>query len=109
MKVEGRNVCQPSARIEIAHGVQGRDPIGSLDRRGAETPAVLYRHSQPFHQGARVLPETLLARYQRIAVMRIFHLELLEIARCAHIVMRSNNQASTFSPEKLFQGLNFLW
>ena len=39
------------------------------------------RHVESLHQRARVLAEALLARHEFVAVVRVFHLPLLHVAR----------------------------
>src|SRR5205809_992889 len=60
VEVEVGDPGEPTAGIEIPHGRERGDPIRSRDRCVPETPAVLDRHAEPSHQGARVPAEALL-------------------------------------------------
>ena len=71
VKIERCHVRQPTLRIQIPHCRDRRNLIGVLNNCRTQTEPVLHRHPEPFHEGARVQTESLLARHQRIAVMDI--------------------------------------
>jgi hypothetical protein len=50
------------------------------------------------------LSKPLLARYQRVAVMKVFHLALLHVIGESDIVVRRKQQAGAFAPEPLADG-----
>ena len=64
---------------------------------------------ESLHQRTGVLPEALLARHERVAVMEVFHLALLQVAGEADIVVRREQQAGAFALEPLADGRDFLW
>jgi hypothetical protein len=70
---------------------------------------IVHWHVERFHKRARVLPEALLARHQRVTVMKILHLALLEIARKADVVMRGQEEACILALQPIANGLDFLW
>ena len=53
------------------------------------------------------MPETLLARNERVAVMQIFHLTLLKIVRKANIVMGGQKEARVFALKPAANGFDF--
>ena len=75
VEIEGRNVREPTMQIEVAHGRQRCNLIGTLDNRWAKSPSVLHRHSEALHERSGVQAEALLARDQWIAVMGVLHLK----------------------------------
>src|SRR4051794_29143177 len=101
VEVERRHPRQPSVRVEIPHRGQRRNLIGSLDHGGTETKLVLDGNTKSLHQRTRVQAETLLPRYQSVTVMGIFHLALLHVGGCTHVMVGPNDQACTFAREKL--------
>ena len=54
------------------------------------------------------MPEALLARHERITVVEVFHLALLQIVGEADIVVRREQQAGAFALEPLADGRDFL-
>ena len=99
---------EPAAGIQVPHGRQRRDAVCSGDRCGTETVAVLDGHSEPPHQATRVRAEALLAGYQRVAVVSVFHVTLLQIGRSADVVVWPDDQTRAFAREKLPHSLDFL-
>ena len=81
---------------------------GSLDGGRTQPELIVHGHSEPLHQRPRVLAESLLARHELVAVVRVFHGALLEIVREADIVVRTENQARAFPLEPLADGVDFL-
>ena len=54
------------------------------------------------------MPEALLARHERVAVVEIFHLPLLQVVGEADIVVRREQQAGAFALEPLADRGDFL-
>ena len=81
---------------------------GAGDRGRAQAVLVVNRHAEPLHERTRVLAEPLLPRDERVAVVRILHRPLLEVARHADVVVRTEDQARAFACEPLAQRLDFL-
>ena len=54
------------------------------------------------------MAEALLARHERVAVMEVFHLPLLQVVGEADIVVRREQQAGAFALEPLADGRDFL-
>ena len=53
------------------------------------------------------MSEALLARHERVAVMQVFHLPLLQVVGEADIVVRREQQAGAFALEPLADGRDF--
>ena len=68
----------------------------------------MHRDVERLHQRARILAEALLARYERVAVVEVFHLPLLEVAGEADIVVRREQQAGAFTLEPFPDGRDLL-
>jgi hypothetical protein len=66
------------------------------------------RNAKPFHKRARVLPEPLLAGRERIAVVTVLHLPLLQVGVKADIVMWREQEARSFSFQPFAYGRDFL-
>ena len=58
-------------------------------------------HVKPAHERAGVLAEALLAGDELVAVVAVFHLALLHVAREADVVVRREDQAGAFPLEPL--------
>ena len=97
MEVEGRHVLQQAGPVEVAKGGERRDLLRALDDRRPQPALVDDRHAERLHQRTRVLPEALLARHERVAVMEVFHLTLLQVAREPHVVVRREQQTRSFA------------
>ena len=67
---------------------QRRDLVVPFTTRRPQPELVVHRHSERLHQRARVLAEALLARHERVAVMRVLHLALLQVVGEADVVVR---------------------
>src|SRR5882762_10201866 len=89
VEVEVGDSVEPPADVQVAIRREWGDPVRSPKRRGTETVLVLDGDPQPFHQIARVPSEALLPRYQRIAVMKVLHVALLQITRGAYVMVWS--------------------
>src|SRR5260370_40742411 len=69
---------------------------------------MLDRRTQSSHQRTRVLAESLLARYQRIAVVGVFHVAFFKIGGPPNVVVRSQAKAGSPTRKELFNRLYFL-
>ena len=78
-----------------------------VTRAGAKSELIDYRHPQCFHHRSRVLSEALLARDERIPMVRVFQLALLQIFCKSHIMMRPQQKASSLSFQPLPHRLDF--
>src|SRR6476659_6055902 len=108
MEIEAGNAVEPTPRIEVSHRGQRCDLVGRFDYRWAEAVAILNRRVQPLHEGACVFSEALLAWYERVAVVGVFHVAYLEIGRDTDVVVWAKNQAGSFPREKLSNRFDFL-
>ena len=79
MQAQRRHVFEQALRVNVAERVQRRDVLRVFDHRGAQAPFVPHGDAEALHQRACVLAEALLARDERIAVVAVFHLPLLEV------------------------------
>ena len=107
VKVEGLHALEPAAGVEVAVLEQRLELSRAGHRRRAQPVLIVNRHAQSLHHRARVLAETLLARNQRVAVVRVFHGALREIARHADVVVRAEDQARALALEPLAQRFDF--
>ena len=107
MEVEGAHALEQTQLVEIPARVERRDLRGAFDDRRTEPELIEHRHVETLHQRARVLPEALLARHEFVAVVAIFHLSLLRVAREADIVVWGKQQACTRAFEPLANRLDF--
>jgi hypothetical protein len=71
-----------------------------LTSRRAESVPIVHRHVERLHQRAGVLAEALLTRHERVAVMEVFHLALLQVVGEVDILVRREQEAGalTFEP-----------
>ena len=96
------------AVVQVADRGQGCDLFGALDDSGTQSPGVVHRDLEGRHQGAGVLPEPLLARHQRVAVVLVFNLTLGEIVGEANVVMRGQQQACALALQPFSDGADFV-
>src|SRR5215471_7625049 len=89
MEVERRDAIEKPELVQISVGGQRRDFFRAFNQCRPKTVLVDDRYLERLHQRARVLAESLLSRNQRIPMMFVFHLALLQIAGEADVVMRS--------------------
>ena len=84
--------------------------ISLVPLTSGRTEPVLIVHCdvERLHQRAGVLAKALLTWYERVAVMEIFHLALLQIVGEADVVVRREQQAGAFAHEPLADSCNFL-
>ena len=108
MEIERRDVVQQSQLVEVAESGQRCNLLRAFDDCGTKPHRYCDRDIERLHQRAGVLAESLLARHELVAVMAVFHLPLLQVAREADIVMRGEQQAGAFAFEPLANGLDFL-
>src|ERR1700722_640986 len=88
VEVEGGDVPQEAKAIEVVERCQRSNFVCVFHERGSKAESVMDRNVETLHQRARVLPKPLLARYERIAMVQIFHLALLHVAGEADVMMR---------------------
>ena len=93
VEVERRNVPQKAEAVEIVVRREWSNFVCAFHERGPKAVGVVHRNAKPLHQRARVLPEPLLTRHERVAVMQIFHLSLLHVAGEADIMMGCKEEA----------------
>src|SRR5260370_35962744 len=74
VEVEGRDVLQEAKAVEVGEGRERSNFVCAFDERRPKAVGVVYRNAKPVHQRARILPKSLLARHERVAVMQIFYL-----------------------------------
>ena len=89
------------------NAVSGAISFVPLTSAGRRSVGIVYRNLKRLHQRAGILSEALLARHERVAVMKVFHLPLLQVIGEADIVVRSEQQTCAFTPEPLADGRNF--
>ena len=77
-----------------------------LEHRRAEAEPILNWYAETLHEGSGVYAETLLARDQWIAMMGVFHLAPFEILRTPTSWCGAEQQASSFSCQKLLECLD---
>ena len=78
-------------------------PLSSAGRR---PHWYMYRDLKRLHQRTGILSEALLARHECVAVMKIFHLPLLEVVGETDIMMRGEQKTCAFALEPLADGLD---
>src|SRR6516162_6893167 len=109
METERRYIVEQTQLVEIAERCNRRDVLGAFYDSRAETVGIVHWHTEPLHERAGVLSETLLVGcYERVPVMPVFDLALIEVISEAYIVMRRQKQAGTFSLEPLAKCSDFL-
>ena len=99
MEIERRHVLQQLELVEVSVRLQRRNVASAWDHCRAQAVLVPYGHLERLHQRASVLAEALLARDERIAVMPVLDLPLLEVVGEADVVMRCQQQACAFAPK----------
>src|SRR6266436_2269479 len=108
MEIERRDVLEQSKLVNVPERGKRRDLLRAFDQRGTESVGIVHRDIERLHQRAGILPKALLTRHERIAVMEVFHLPLLQVAGEADIVMRREQQAGAFALEPLADCCDFL-
>src|SRR5713101_5231757 len=96
MKVKGCNPVQQAEFVQIFIDRKRRDLFCASYNRGPKSELIHDRHSECLHHRTRVLSETLLAGDQRIPMMCVLHLPLLQIFCKSHVVMGANQKTSSF-------------
>jgi hypothetical protein len=87
MEDECLYVCKPATSVDIIERREGGRLSGTWTCFWPESVLILYGHSESLHKRACVLAEALLLGNQRIAVMSVFHIALLQIALGTDIMM----------------------
>src|SRR5205809_900775 len=108
MEIQRRDVVEESQLVNVPESGKRRDLLRAFDQRWAESVGIVHRNIERLHQRAGILPKALLARHEPIAVMKVFHLPLLQVASEADIVMRREQQAGALALEPLANGGDFL-
>ena len=107
MEVEGRDVLQPAAGVEVvAHALSGAIWFGALHHGGAKPIAIFDGNAEAFHHGTRVFAEALLPGNERIAVVGVLHCALFQIGRDADVMVGTDDEAGSFALEKLPNGFD---
>ena len=106
MKVERRDPVEQTEFVQIFAYRERRDLFCPFHNRRAKAELIHDRHPERLHQRTRVLAETLLPWDQRIPVMRVFQLPLLQIFCESHVVMRAEQKTSSFAFQPLANGFN---
>src|SRR4029077_18281645 len=88
MKIQGREVVEKTQLINVPESRKRRYFLRAFHLRWTESVGIVHRNIERFHQRTGILPKTLLARHEPVAVMEVFHLSLLHVAVEADIVMR---------------------
>jgi len=109
MEIERRDVVEESQLVHVPESRKRRDLLRAFDQRRTEPVGIVHRNVERLHQGTGILPKALLAWHERVAVMEVFHLPLLQVAGEADIVMRREQQTGAFALEPLLNGGDFLW
>src|SRR5215469_3456957 len=97
MKVKRRNPIEETQLIQVFIDRERRDLPCAFNNRWAQSELIHHWNSKPFHYRARVLPKSLLSWDERVAMVRIFHLTLLQILCESHIMVRCKQQTGSFS------------
>ena len=108
VEIERGDVLEQPELVEVTEGRERRDLLRAFDDRRAESPFVDDGDVERLHQRAGVLAEALLARHERVAVMEVLHLALLQVVGEADIVVRRKQQAGAFALEPLADRRDFL-
>jgi hypothetical protein len=77
MKIECGDVCEEAELVKIPKRRKRGNLIRVFGACRTKSPLIMYRHVEPFHQRAGVLPEALLAGHETISMVAVFHLALL--------------------------------
>src|SRR4026207_37874 len=77
MEIECRDVFEQTELVNVPKGRKRCDLLRAFDKCRPKTPLVMDWDVESLHQRTGILPETLLARHECIAVMEVFHLALL--------------------------------
>ena len=109
MEIQCRNVFEKSQLFNVPESSKRRDLLRAFHLRWSESVGIVHRNIERLHQRASILPKALLARYEPVTVMDVFHLSLLNVAGEADIVMRREQQTGTFALEPLANSSDFLW
>ena len=73
VKDEGAHAVEPAATIQVAVD-RKRDRFGRSGKRcRPQPPLVMDGNAEPAHQRPGIFAESLLARHQRIAMVKVFH------------------------------------
>ncbi len=106
MKIKCGNPVEEAKLIQVFVDCERRNLFCAFDEGRAKSELIHHRHPKCFHHRTRVLSEALLARDERIPVVRIFQLALLQIFCKSHIVMGPKQKASSFSFQPLADRLD---
>src|SRR4249919_1191099 len=109
MEIQRRDVVEESQLVNVPESRKWRDLLRAFDQRWTESVGIVHRNVQRLHQRAGILPKALLTRNERVAVMEVFHLALLQVAGEADIVMRRKQQAGAFALEPLAYRCDLFW
>src|SRR5579871_118762 len=101
MKVEGRDVPQESKAVKVLEGREWSNLVCPLHDRRAKSIGVMYGNAKALHQRARILTKPLLARDERVAVMQIFHLALLQVVGETDVMMGRKQETGAVALQPL--------
>src|SRR5436305_2043247 len=101
MKVEGRDTVEEVKFVQISIDAKRCDLPRTLHDRWAKPKLIDDRHSKTLHHRTRILTEALLARDERIPMMHIFHLPLVQIVGTSNVMMGTDHEARSFSLQPL--------
>src|SRR6266446_9034694 len=104
MEIQRRDVVEESHLVNVPESPKRCDLLRAFDQGGTESVGIVHRNIERLHQRASILPKALLTRHERVAVMEIFDLPLLQVAGEADIVVRREQQAGAFALEPLANG-----
>src|SRR5215469_4842506 len=108
MEVEGGDAFEPAASVEAVRLDERLKWGRALDPGGANAPAVFHRNSKPFHERASVFAKSLLPRDKRVAVVRVLHGALFQVVGEANVVVRTDDDAGSFTLEEVADRFDLL-
>ena len=82
------NVLQQTQLVQVLDNRQWRDLPGAFDDSRTQSVLIQHRDFERLHQRTGILTEALLAWYEGVAMVGVFHLALLHVAGEADVVMR---------------------
>src|SRR5205809_7771565 len=87
MKVEGGNTLEQAELVQVSIGCHRHQIVGSFNGCGAEPVFVHHRHTESFHQRARILSKPLLPGDERITMVPVVQLPPLQSGGNTHILI----------------------
>src|SRR5215467_7981028 len=109
MKVEGADPVEQTEFIQVFINGKWRDVFCAAHECRAKPVLIHDRHTECFHQRARILSEALLPWDQWVPVVEVFQLPLLHIVCKSHVVMWRQQQTGPFASEPCADGFDLLW